>query len=158
MPVQSAAFCGPKAGSRDATVPSADGERFWSPYREKNMLFANDGMGRFRDISSQNDAFSGTPAVSRGLVAGDVDNDGAMDLLVTAIAGPARLFRNVARQRGHWLLLRAVDPRLKRDAYGAEITVKVGGRHWTRWMNPAFSYASSNDSRAHIGTRNIRTG
>ena len=39
----------------------------------------------------------------------------------TEIGGPARLYRNVAADRGHWLEVRAVDPALHRDAYGAEV-------------------------------------
>ena len=48
---------------------------------------------------------------------GDYDGDGALDLLVTTVMGKARLYRNVAPNRGHWLLVRAVDPRFGgRDA------------------------------------------
>ncbi len=131
-------------------VKAADGQ-FWSRYFERNQLLANDGKGRFRDISEQNPAFCGYGAVSRGLAYGDVDGDGALDLLVTEIAGPARLLRNVAPDRGHWLLVRAIDPKLRRDAYGAEITVKADGRQWVRLVNPGSSYLCSNDPRAHFG-------
>jgi hypothetical protein len=124
---------------------------FWSQYAERNQLFANDGTGRFREISSRNQALCGIPGVYRGLACGDIDGDGALDLLVTALAGPARLYRNVAPKRGHWLLVRALDPALKRDAYGAEITVRAGQRRWTRWINPGYSYLCSNDPRAHFG-------
>jgi hypothetical protein len=89
--------------------------------------------------------------VGRGLVCADIDGDGALDLLVTNVAGPARLYRNVAPKRGHWLLVRAVDPALRRDAYGAEVTVLVGGRRLLRWINPGYSYLCSNDPRAHFG-------
>ena len=83
---------------------------------------------------------------------GDVNGDGALDLLVTTVAGPARLYRNVAPDRGHWLLVRAVDPALGgRDAYGAKITVTAGGKPHVSWINPAYSYACSNDPRAHFG-------
>ena len=96
----------------------------WDVYAERNQLFANDGTGRFRDLSPDNAPFCGAPAVARGLACGDVDGDGALDLLVTSTAGPARLYRNVAPGRGHWLLVRAVDPSLGgRDAYGAVVTV-----------------------------------
>jgi hypothetical protein len=62
------------------------------------------------------------------------------------------LFRNVAPNRGHWLLVRAVDPKLGgRDAYGAEVRVFAGDRHWLRLISPASSYLSSNDVRAHFG-------
>lgn len=124
---------------------------FWSEYAERNQLFANDGSGQFRDVSEVNPAFCGVPAVSRALACGDLDNDGGLDLLVTALAGPARLFRNVAPVRGNWLLVRAIDPALKRDAYGAEITVSAGGKKFVRWINPSSSYLSSHDPRAHFG-------
>jgi hypothetical protein len=125
---------------------------FWTWYAERNQLFANDGKGRFRDISSSNEPFCGTGAVSRGLAVGDLTGDGALDLLVTSIAGPARLFRNVAPDRGHWLLVRAIDPALGgRDAYGAEVTVVDGERRWWRLINPGHSYLCSNDARAHFG-------
>jgi hypothetical protein len=67
------------------------------------------------------------------------------------VAGPARLYRNVAPDRGHWLLVRVIDPALKRDAYGAEVVVRASGRCQRRWVNPGYSYLSSNDPRAHFG-------
>jgi hypothetical protein len=123
----------------------------WAPYAERNQLFAGDGTGRFRDISPAQPGFCGRARVSRGLAVGDLNNDGGLDLLVTTVGGPARLYRNVAPHRGHWLLVRAVDPALKRDAYGAEVVVEAGGRHWHGWINPGSSYLCSNDPRAHFG-------
>jgi hypothetical protein len=124
---------------------------FWSQYGDRNQLFANDGRGRFRDISPADPALCGTPNVGRGLAVGDVDNDGALDVVVTAIAGPVRLYRNVAPRQGHWLMVRALDPALRRDAYGAEITVRAGGRRFARTVNPGGSYLSHSDVRAHFG-------
>jgi hypothetical protein len=123
-----------------------------SRYADRNQLFVNDGKGRFRDISRANEPFCGTARISRGLACGDIDGDGALDLLVTTVAGPAHLYRNVAPKRGHWLLLRVVEDALGgRDAYGAEITVRAGSQRWVRWINPGYSYLCSNDPRAHFG-------
>jgi hypothetical protein len=124
----------------------------WSRYAECNQLFANDGAGHFRDISPNNTALCDTPNVARGLACADIDGDGALDLLVTTAGGKAQLYRNVAPRRGHWLLVRAVDPTLGgRDAYGAEIRIQAGNRRWLRQINPAGSYLCSNDVRAHFG-------
>jgi hypothetical protein len=138
---------------RVASGPSAAPElgSFWSRYAERNQLFANEGKGRFRDVSPANRAFCGTPNVARGLAWGVLNKEGAVDLVVTTVAGSARLYRNVAPQRGHWLLVRALDPALKRDAYGARVTVKAGKRTWVGLVNPGQSYLSSGDPRVHFG-------
>jgi hypothetical protein len=138
-----------RASTRDSRTAILDS--FWRDYAERNQLFANDGRGRFRDISVHNGPLCGAAAVSRGLACGDLDGDGALDLLVTTVAGPARLFRNVVPNRGHWLMVRALDPALKRDAYGAEVAVQAGGHRHLRWLNPGSSYLCSNDPRAHFG-------
>ena len=125
---------------------------FWVPYAEPAQLFANAGTGRFSEVSVENPALCGASMVGRGLVCGDLDNDGGLDLLAVGVAGPIRLCRNVASGRGHWLGLRLIDPALGgRDAYGAEVTVSAGGRRWWRVAQPAYSYASSNDPRVHVG-------
>jgi enediyne biosynthesis protein E4 len=142
------------ANGRVAKVPADPASPlgpFWSQYRDRNQLFANDGNGRFRDLSLANSALCGTPNVGRGLAVGDLDNDGALDLVVTAVAGPVQVYRNVAPKQGHWLMVRAIDPALKRDAYGAEVTVLAGGRRFARTINPGGSYLSHSDVRAHFG-------
>jgi hypothetical protein len=140
-----------RRASRDWGKPSAALDEFWKPYAERNQIFLNDGNGGFRDASPENDPFCLEPGVSRGLLAGDFDSDGGIDLLVTRISDSAKIYRNIAPKRGHWLLVRAIEPALKRDAYGAKVTVSVAGTKIIRWLNPGYSYLCSNDPRAHFG-------
>lgn len=131
----------------------------WNQYAERNQLFRNDRAGpapdgrrTFRDISLENDAFCKMPRVGRALAFGDVTGDGAVDLLVTNVAEAARLYQNVAPERGHWLLVRAVEPAFGgRDAYGATVTLRTGPRRHTGWVVPASSYQASHDVRVHFG-------
>lgn len=124
---------------------------FWAAYADRNQLFAGDGAGRFRDISADTPDLCGRPNVARGLAVGDVDGDGALDLLVTRTDGRPALLRNVAPDRGHWLQVRIVDPALRRDAYGAAVTVTAGPRRWVGAVNPGQSYLCSSDPRVHFG-------
>lgn len=123
----------------------------WNDYAERSQVFANDGQGRFRDVSSAHPAFTAQPHVGRGLCSGDICGNGRVDLLATGAGGPARIYRNIAKGTGHWLMIRALVPEWKRDAYGAQVTVTAGARTWTRLIQPGSSYLCSNDPRAHFG-------
>jgi hypothetical protein len=127
----------------------------WSAYAERNQLFQGDGRGEFHDVSERMPAFCGTRNVARGLMWGDIDNDGDIDLVLTAIGGPARIFRNIAPRTGHWLLVRAIDPALRRDAYGASVTIRAGRRQWIGTVTPGGSFACSNDPRVHFGIGDV---
>jgi hypothetical protein len=140
----------------DAAAPGLNRQDYWSWYAERNQLFANDDAGRFRDVSLDNPSFSSPAGVSRGLAIGDIDGDGALDVLVTRTASSARVFRNVVPSRGHWLKIRAIEPAHGgRDAYGAEITVRAGQRRWKRVIVAGTSFLSSSPADAHVGLGSV---
>ncbi len=126
-------------------------DKFWHAYCQQNQILSNDGTGHFTDISLDNPDFSKRAAVSRGLVVGDFNNDGALDMLITRVGSPARIYLNIAKSHGSFLTITAIDPKLNRIAYGAEITVTSGKKVYKRIVNPAYSYVCSNDPRAHFG-------
>ena len=124
---------------------------YWDYYAEPNFLFENDGTARFQLASREAGAFASSVENSRGLAFGDTDNDGDIDLLVMNEGGPAHLYRNDRKNKNHWLIIRAVDPKLHRDDIGAEITVVCRGKRILRQVSPGYSYLSSNDTRVHFG-------
>ena len=122
----------------------------WQPYGERNQLFANEG-GKFRDVSPNSPALCGYFTVARGLACADVDGDGGLDLLVSAVGEKARLLRNVAPGRGHWAAVRAIDPARNRDAIGAVVTAVAGGARRVRVIASSDSYQSAGSPVAHFG-------
>jgi len=123
------------------------------PYAQRKQLFHNEGRGkRFRDASREGGPAFQIEEVSRAAAFGDIDNDGAIDIVVTNNNGPVRLLRNQAGTRGHWLIVRLESPKLNRFAIGARVAVVRRGQDtlWRRAHSDS-SYLSANDVRVHFG-------
>lgn len=139
-----------------AQKPLARGvNSWWSDYAQRQQIFRNSN-GAFKDISEENPAFCGEASVGRGLAVGDLDNDGAPDLILGNGQGPIEIFKNVAARSGHWLKVRLVEPDFgERDSIGAEIRLIAGDRSWWAVLQPATSYVSNNDPTLHFGLGEI---
>jgi len=120
------------------------------PYAEPNALLRGLGNGEFEELKP----LGGTQPVllssSRGTAFGDLDNNGAIDAVVVNRDGPAHLLRNVAPQRGHWIIFRVIDSQ-GRDAINASVRLELDGRVQFREVMPNQGYCSSNDPRIHFG-------
>ena len=88
--------------------------------------------------------------VSRGLVAGDIDNDGDLDLLVTNTGQSADLLRNEGNG-GRALGIRLIGTRSNRDGVGARLRLTAAGRTQIREVTAGSSYLGQNDMRQHFG-------
>ena len=121
-------------------------------YREKPLLYENDGRGKFTDVGRDHGAYFNSLDVGRGLATADYDNDGDLDILFAPNNRKVTLLRNDGGSRaGHWITLRLEGVRCNRDAIGARVTVRAGGRTRIHDARSASSYLSQNDMRLHIG-------
>ncbi len=133
-------------GSGSARIPA-----FWQRYADRNQLYLGEGKGRFRLAQEKGGAFSEAAMVARGLALGDINGDGVPDVVVTQIAGPARVYLSALPRQGRWLAVRAFDRALRRDAIGARIGVRVGARWHRREILPHTSYLCSHEPVAYFG-------
>ncbi len=86
-----------------------------------NVLFHNLGSGSFADIT---DAIGGGAFDGRGAAFADFDNDGDLDLVVTADMNESnRLWRNDSPTGHHWFGLRLQGTRSNASAIGARVVV-----------------------------------
>lgn len=120
------------------------------PLKQRSQLFHNDGGGRFSEVTTQAGAAFTPLRVARGLAAGDIDNDGATDLVVFANNGPVRVLMNEAARGRHWLGLRVLNAR-GGDALGAVAELTRRGIRVARRVHVDGSYAAASDPRVVVG-------
>jgi hypothetical protein len=118
-------------------------------YRQKPFLLRNDA-GRLTDLSRQAGPGMQLAVSARGLAAGDYDDDGDLDLLVTAIDAPPLLLRNDTPRSGHWLKIRPLF-RHGSPAIGARVELSAGGKSQIREIRSGSSHQSQPALEAHFG-------
>jgi hypothetical protein len=117
-------------------------------YRQANAIFQNLRNGTFAEISLGPQA----TAAHRGCAFGDLNNDGKIDIVVSAIGSPAEILYNTSPAQNHWLTVQTIGVKSNRDGVGTQIkiTSKSGLTQYNQ-VTTAGSYASSSDRRVHFG-------
>ena len=141
-------------GWKDLFVACADVMDPEGAFRERvsmaNAVFVNVKNGRFVDGSaSAGEAFA-RKAVHRGAAFGDLDNDGRVDVVVSALDGPLEVWRNVSPAR-HWLIVKTLGGKSNRDGMGAKLKVVTASGVQYNHVNTAVGYGSASDRRVHFG-------
>jgi len=124
------------------------------PFGQSNLLFHNEGDGnRFRETTVAAGPAFALSEVSRGAAFGDLDNDGAVDIVIANNNGPVRLLLNQNRSlnHNHWLLVRLQAKQGDRFAIGAKVELRQRGRKLFRRVHTDSSYLSASDVRVHFG-------
>jgi len=122
-------------------------------HKEPPAIFRNLANGRFDDVSAGAGEAFNTPAAHRGLAAGDLDNDGRMDVVMTVLnSGPARIFHNTTANGNHWLTLSLTGTKSNRMGLGAKVRVTAAdGSVQYNHATTSTGYAASSDPRVHFG-------
>ena len=113
-------------------------------YAEPPHLFHNLGDGKFKEATPSAGTSFAAPRVARGAAYGDIDNDGALDLLVATNGGPAALFRNTGT-KNHGLRIKLIGTKSNRDGIGAVVHVSAGSDAQSLMLRSGSSYLSSSE-------------
>ncbi len=135
-------------------------ERFddTTSYRARNLVLQNTlretGEAKFVDISDRCGDGLQARQSSRGVAADDLDNDGAIDLVVLNSRAPPTIMRNLLNETGsrnHWLDIRLLGRRTNRDGVGAQVKVVAGDLIQLDEVHSGRGYQSHYGTRLHFG-------
>jgi enediyne biosynthesis protein E4 len=113
-------------------------------YAEPPHLFRNLGNGKFEEVTAAMGAAFAAPEVARGAAYGDINNDGALDLLVATNGGPVHLFRNTGATNNS-LRIKLMGTRSNRDGIGTVVRVTAGPDIQSKTLSSGSSYLSSSE-------------
>jgi hypothetical protein len=110
-----------------------------------NYVFRNRGDSTFANESASWGL--DTPSFSSGAAYGDLDGDGAVDLVVNNVNQEAFVYRNNARTLtpNHYLQLRLEGAGANRFAIGAQVTLWAGRQQFFQELEPTRGFQSSVD-------------
>jgi enediyne biosynthesis protein E4 len=118
---------------------------------QNNSVFQNLGGMKFRALTAEAGLTAQPARRHRGSAVGDLNHDGRLDVVVSALGGPAEIWMNDSPEKDHWLELQLEGTKSNRDAIGASI--KVVAKNAAQYNHVAFAagYASSSAAPVHFG-------
>ncbi len=128
-----------------------------SGYRQRKVLYRNDGKGKFTDVSLEAGPGITEKAPGRGCAFGDFDNDGNLDIVVNCVNDVPQLLRCYSTLKNHWVKVKAVGTKSNRSGIGAKVVCTGGGRTQMNEVRSGGGYISQSDLRVHFGLGKAET-
>ena len=132
----------------DALNWPAFGELSLSGYERTRVLLNRRGQS-FREVGEDvgiRDVFDG-----RAIAVGDLDNDGAPDLVVANQNGPLLYYRNERSNEHRWIGFDLRGTASNLEAYGAELLVRFGPHVQRRHVVSSSGFSGQSDRRVLVG-------
>ncbi len=89
--------------------------------------------------------------MSRGLAAGDLNDDGRVDIVITNANDMAELLENRIENANHWLGIELQGLPGNPYGVGARVQLQVAERRLTREVRSGGSFMAQPDMRLHFG-------
>jgi hypothetical protein len=138
--------------SNGHVYPQVDQHPWGTSWAQRPLLFHNMAGKKFEVMPAVEGTGLADVIAGRGMAAGDLFNDGKIDVVINVMDGHPVLLRNVSPDTSHWLELKLTGgPKSPRDAVGATIYVTANGMKHREDVLSGGSYASTSDPRPHFG-------
>lgn len=121
----------------------------WAGY-ERNVLFANNGDGKFSDISG----VSGLDFLddSRAFALADLNHDRRLEVILKNRTAPQiRILQNNISELGDSISIRLRGTKSNRDAIGAAVTIRCGQLVQTKYLQAGTGFLSQHSKEIFFG-------
>ncbi len=138
--------------SNGHVYPQVDKNPWGTSWAERPLLFHNLAGKKFEVLPAVEGTGLADVIAGRGMAAGDLFNDGKIDVVINVMDGHPVLLRDVSPDTNHWLEVKLTGgPKSPRDAVGTTVYVTANGIKHREDVLSGGSYASTSDPRLHFG-------
>jgi enediyne biosynthesis protein E4 len=118
---------------------------------QPNTVFRNLGGMKFVALTAEGGFAAQAPARHRGSAFGDLNGDGRLDVVVSALSAPAEIWMNQSPGGDHWIEFKLQGTKSNRDGIGARIKVVTKSGAQYNHVTYSCGYASSSAGPVHFG-------